>query len=92
MCYPASQFTASRYPKYHFKHFTNEKVKVAVNQICHMLGYHGNLSVLTDHFVDLFHESKLYQKQAVYILSELVVGSSREKLARESNPLDGKAI
>ena len=92
MSYPASQFTASRYPKYHFKHFTDEKVKVAVNQICHTLGYHGNLSVLTDHFLDLFHESKLYQKQAVYILTELVVGfSSRDTLARESNPLDGKA-
>ena len=91
MSYPASQFTASRYPKYQFKHFTDEKVKVAVNQICHTLGYYGNLSLLADHLLDLFHESKLYQKQAVYILSELVVGSSRETLARESNPLDGKA-
>ena len=92
MCYPASQFTASRYPKYQFKHFTDEKVKVAVNQICHTLGYYGNLSLLMDHFLDLFHESKLYRKQAVYILSELVLGASSETLDRESNLLNGKLI
>lgn len=75
MSYPASQFTASKYPKYHFKHFRDDKVKVAVNQICHVLGYYGNLQLIVDHFLDLFHESKLYQKQAVYILSEIVMGS-----------------
>ena len=74
--YPASQFTASNYPKYHFKHFRDDKVKVAVNQICHVLGYYGNLQLIVDHFLDLFHESKLYQKQAVYILSETVIGGS----------------
>lgn len=90
MSYPAKQFAASRYPKYRFKHFTDEKVKAAINQICHTLGYYGNLSLLTDHFLDLFRESKLYQKQAVYILSEIVVGFSRGTL---DNPycLRGKA-
>ena len=90
MSYPASQFTVSRYPKYHFKHFTDVKVKVAVSQICHTLGYYGNLPLLTDHFLDLFHESKLYQKQAVYILTEIVMGASRENLDRENDLSNGK--
>lgn len=90
MSYPANQFTTSKYPKYHFKHFTDDKVKVAVNQICHMLGYHGNLPLIVDHFLDLFHESKLYQKQAVYILSETVMGSFRGVVDGETNVLNGK--
>ena len=90
MSYPASQFTTTKYPKYHFKHFKDEKVKVAVNQICHVLGYYGNLQLTVDHFLDLFHESKLYQKQAVYILSEIVMGCCRGTADRKTNFLNGK--
>ena len=85
MSYPASQFTASKYPKYHFKHFRDDKVKVTVNQICHVLGYYGNLQLIVDHFLDLFHESKLYQKQAVCILSEIVMGSCGGTIDGEKN-------
>ena len=92
MSFPASQFAESQYPKYRFKHFTDKKVKAAVNQICNALGYYGNLTLLTDHFLDLFHESKLYRKQAVYILNEIVLGSSKRALSEESNVLKGKTI
>lgn len=90
LSYPASQFTMTKYPKYHFKHFTDEKVKVAVNQICRVLGYYGNLRLIVDHFLDLFHESKLYQKQAVYILSEIVLGCCRGIDDRETKFLNGE--
>ena len=90
MSFPASQFSATTYPKYHFKHFRDEKVKIAVNQICHTLGYYGNLPLLTDHFLDLFHESKLYQKQAVYILSEIVMGTSSKTVDKEIDLVNGK--
>lgn len=90
MSYPVNQFTASTYPKYHFKHFTDEKVKVAVNQICRTIGYHGNLPLVVDHFLDLFHESKLYQKQAVYNLSEIVVGSSQGVADNNTTFCNGK--
>ena len=90
MSFPASQFTTSKYPKYNFKHFTDEKVKVAVNQICHVLGYYGNLPLIVDHFLDLFHESKLYEKQAVYILSEILMGSCRETADGETHFLHGE--
>ncbi|XP_068709692.1 TELO2-interacting protein 1 homolog [Montipora foliosa] len=89
MSFPASQFAESQYPKYRFKHFTDKKVKAAVNQICNALGYYGNVALLTDHFLDLFHESKLYRKQAVYILNEIVLGSSKRALSEESNVLKG---
>ena len=90
MSYPASQFTASNYPKYQFKHFRDDKVKVAVNEICRVLGYYGNLQLIVDHFLDLFHESKLYQKQAVYILSEIVMGSCGRTTDGETNFLIGE--
>ena len=90
LSYPASQVAMTKYPKYHFKHFTDEKVKMAVNQICGVLGYYGNLRLIVDHFLDLFHESKLYQKQAVYILSEIVLGCCRGIADREINFLNGE--
>lgn len=90
MSFPASQFANSKYPKYRFKHFADEKVKVAVTQLCNMLGYYGNLSLLTDHFLDLFHESKCYQKQAVYIMNEIVLGFSNRRLSEESMKSEGK--
>ena len=92
MSHLTSQFTANKYPKHHFKHFTDEKVKVAVNQICLVLGYYGNLPLITDHFLDLFHEAKLYKKQAVYILSEIVLGCASGTVDRENTILNGKGF
>ena len=48
MSYPADQFSGSKYPIYHFKDFTDEKVKVAVNQVCHLLGCYGDLPLICD--------------------------------------------
>ena len=91
MSYPADQFSGSKYPTYRFKHFTDEKVMVAVNQVCHVLGCYGNLPLICDYFLDLFHESKLYQKQAVYILTEIVFGSSRNTVIKlETITCNGK--
>ena len=33
MSYPADQFSGSEHPIYRFKHFTDEKVMMAVNQV-----------------------------------------------------------
>ena len=91
MSYPADQFSGSKYPTYRFRHFADEKVKVAVNQICQVLGCYGNLPLICDYFLDLFLESKLYQKQAVYILTEIVFGSSRNTVIKlETSTCNGK--
>lgn len=74
LSFPAAQFVASKYPKYRFKHFTEEKIHSALSELCCLLGYYGNLPLLVDHFVDLFHESQTQQKQAVFILNQIVRG------------------
>lgn len=59
---------------------------MAISRTCQLLGYHGNLPLLVDYFLDLFHESKVHRKQAVYVMNEIVVGfASREKDGRSSN-------
>ena len=37
--------------------------------------YIGNITLLVDHFLDLFHETSSHQKQAVLILNEIMLGS-----------------
>ena len=46
MSYPADQFSGSEHPIYRFKHFTDEKVMMAVNQVCHLLGCYGDLPLI----------------------------------------------
>ncbi|XP_071805333.1 TELO2-interacting protein 1 homolog [Asterias amurensis] len=59
----------------YFKHFTDDKIYKAVVQVCHLLGLYGNITLLVDHFLDLFHETSSHQKQAVLILNEIMLGS-----------------
>lgn len=69
----------SQYPKYRFKHFTGDKICTIIRRTCQILGIHGNLPLLVDYFLDLFHESKVHRKQAVYVINEIIVGfASRE--------------
>ena len=91
LSYPANQLSGSKYPIYRFKDFTDEKVKVAVNQVCHLLGCYGDLALICDYFLDLFYESRLYQKQAVYILTEIMFGSARNTVIKlKTSTCNGK--
>nr|XP_004666737.2 TELO2-interacting protein 1 homolog [Jaculus jaculus]XP_045011789.1 TELO2-interacting protein 1 homolog [Jaculus jaculus] len=60
----------------HFCLFTDERVFLLLRQICQLLGYYGNLYLLVDHFMELYHESVVYRKQAAMILNELVIGAA----------------
>nr|XP_058894903.1 TELO2-interacting protein 1 homolog isoform X3 [Kogia breviceps] len=60
----------------YFRFFTDERVFLLLRQICQLLGFYGNLYLLVDPFMELYHESVVYRKQAAMILNELVVGAA----------------
>ncbi|KAF0874318.1 TELO2-interacting protein 1 homolog isoform X1 [Crocuta crocuta] len=66
----------SRMQKRHFRFFTDERLFLLVQQVCRLLGFYGDLYLLVDHFLELYHESVVYRKQAAMILNELVVGAA----------------
>ncbi|XP_072037283.1 TELO2-interacting protein 1 homolog [Amphiura filiformis] len=59
----------------YFKHFTDEAVYEGFVKICHLLGQYGNITLLVNHFLDLFHTSSPHRKQVVLILNEIVLGT-----------------
>jgi hypothetical protein len=74
-----------------FASFQMVEVEDAVLKVCRLLGYFGDISILSDHFMELFrtqHGSK--RKQAAIILGELLRGASGYKVAvsSEANVLD----
>ncbi|XP_023984079.1 TELO2-interacting protein 1 homolog [Physeter macrocephalus] len=60
----------------YFRFFTDERVFLLLRQICQLLGFYGNLYLLVDPFMELYHESVVYRKQAAMILNELVIGAA----------------
>lgn len=60
----------------YFRFFTDERVFLLLQKVCRLLGYYGNLYLLVDHFMELYHESVVYRKQAAMILNELVTGAA----------------
>ncbi|XP_032760531.1 TELO2-interacting protein 1 homolog [Rattus rattus] len=66
----------SRVQRRYFRCFTDERVFLLLRKICQLLGYYGDLYLLVDHFMELYHTSIVYRKQAAMILNELVVGAA----------------
>ncbi|XP_009992316.1 PREDICTED: TELO2-interacting protein 1 homolog, partial [Chaetura pelagica] len=62
--------------KKYFRFFTEEKVFQLLQQVCRVLGYHGNLYLLVDHFLGLYGESGAHRKQAAMVLNELLAGAA----------------
>ena len=89
LSFPVSQFVTRKYPKYRFKHFTDERIHTAVTQLCCLLGYHGDLPLLVDHFLDLFHKSQTHQKQAVLVLNHIVRGHLGQGIGEATGVLEG---
>ena len=59
---------------YHFKCFFDSAIEYEIVTICRLLGYYGNLTILVDHFLELFAQSATYRKQAAYCLKEVLNG------------------
>lgn len=66
----------SQFQRRYFRFFTDERVFLLLRQVCQLLGFYGNLYLLVDHFLELYHESVVYRKQAAMVLNELVVGAA----------------
>ncbi|XP_004430471.1 PREDICTED: TELO2-interacting protein 1 homolog [Ceratotherium simum simum] len=66
----------SQVQRRYFRFFTDERVFLLLLQVCQLLGFYGNLYLLVDHFMELYHESVVYRKQAAMILNELVAGAA----------------
>ncbi|XP_052506686.1 TELO2-interacting protein 1 homolog isoform X2 [Budorcas taxicolor] len=79
----------------YFRFFTDERVFLLLRQVCQLLGFYGNLYLLVDHFMELYHESVVYRKQAAMILNELVVGAAGlgvENLHEKHTPADPEEL
>ncbi|XP_062590440.1 TELO2-interacting protein 1 homolog [Saccostrea cucullata] len=63
-------------PRKNFKHFHDKKIEKELKNICRLLGYYGSISLLVDHFLDLFHDSILHKMQATMIINELMLGAA----------------
>ncbi|XP_056022184.1 TELO2-interacting protein 1 homolog [Ostrea edulis] len=63
-------------PRKNFKHFHDRKIEKELKNICRLLGYYGSISLLVDHFLDLFHDSILHKMQATMIINELMMGAA----------------
>lgn len=66
----------NRIQRRYFRFFTDERVFLLLRQVCRLLGFYGNLYLLVDHFMEVYHESVVYRKQAAMILNELVIGAA----------------
>ncbi|KAL3861032.1 hypothetical protein ACJMK2_007123 [Sinanodonta woodiana] len=63
-------------PRKHFKHFHDERIFQKLQTICRLLGYYGEINLLVDQFLDIFHESKVYKMPATLIINEIMLGTT----------------
>ncbi|KAL4220850.1 TEL2-interacting protein 1 [Mactra antiquata] len=63
-------------PRKYFKHFTNDRIFIKIQNVCHLLGYYGDINLLVDHFLDIFHESSMFKMQATIVINEIMVGTT----------------
>lgn len=64
-----------------FKHFVDENIFEEIILIARMLGFYGDLHLLVDHFLDQFHQSSVYSKQALVIINEVILGTTGQGLS-----------
>ncbi|XP_076365524.1 TELO2-interacting protein 1 homolog [Tachypleus tridentatus] len=63
-----------RWPKKSFKYFFDTQIEECLVQICRLLGYYGDPSLLIDYLLDKLHESSVYCKQAILIINQILLG------------------
>jgi len=64
-------------PRNYYKHFVSRDIETEITQVCRLLGYYGDISVLVDHFLELFTQSSVYRKQAAFCMNEIIFGTLR---------------
>ncbi|XP_059148194.1 TELO2-interacting protein 1 homolog isoform X2 [Physella acuta] len=66
-------------PRKYFSHFKGDSILSKLISICWKLGKYGDLYILVDTFLELSYESATYQLSAIFIINELVLGTSSDK-------------
>ncbi|RKO92386.1 armadillo-type protein [Blyttiomyces helicus] len=67
------------FPRRRFLYFRDDRVARSISQTCRLLGLHGDVAVLADHFLErLLSPSALVdsQAQALYVLNEILLGAA----------------
>lgn len=72
-------------PSLHYVHFTSDRIEFLLQTICHLLGRHGSLPVLTDHLMEQLRlSSSIHGKELLLILSHVLLGASEREKSTES--------
>ncbi|KAK3104535.1 hypothetical protein FSP39_004461 [Pinctada imbricata] len=63
-------------PRKNFKHFHDRRIHLELQKVCRLLGFYGDITLLIDHFLDIFHETILHKMQATLLINELILGAA----------------
>ncbi|GAB1607239.1 TELO2-interacting protein 1 homolog, partial [Argonauta hians] len=67
--------TSIKLPRKTFKHFHCDLIEEELQLMFRYLGIYGDLNLLVDHFLDIFHETSLHRLQATYIINQILQGT-----------------
>ncbi|OCT57745.1 hypothetical protein XELAEV_18003080mg [Xenopus laevis] len=65
--------TLSVFQQKNFRLFRDLRVLCSIEMVCRLLGYYGDLCLLTDHFLGLYRTQRL---PAIIVLNQLVLGAA----------------
>lgn len=69
-----------RQPVLQYVHFSSDRIEALFQEVCHLLGHYGSLSVVVDHLLDQLRlSSSLRGKELLLILSHVLVGGGQWK-------------
>lgn len=57
-----------------FKNFRDGRIRQKTVEMCGLMGQHGDLHLLVDHFLGEFHKGQLYRKQAAFCINYVLLG------------------
>ncbi|XP_052824951.1 TELO2-interacting protein 1 homolog isoform X2 [Octopus bimaculoides] len=67
--------TSVQQPRKTYKHFHSDLILEELKLVLRYLGMYGDLNLLIDHFLDMFHETSLHRLQATYIINQILDGT-----------------
>ncbi|KAL5015266.1 hypothetical protein ScPMuIL_009536 [Solemya velum] len=74
-------------PRKYFKHIHSEVLIQELQNVCRLLGYYGNLHILTDQFLNMFCDCT-HKMAATLILNEIMLGAAGMEVSIPINKTD----
>ena len=82
---PASSSLPPSQPVLRYVHFSSDRVEALFQEVCHLLGRYGSLTVIVDYLLDQLRlSSSLRGKELLLILSHVLIGDGQRKRTDES--------